>query len=580
MRENYLRSWRKSLMLSAMLLTAFTVSAYEVKVEAEDAFDYYHSGSNVKVETPTLPTSASGGSCVANMASGNAIAFELADVPADGTYDFTIVYFGIDPNRKAYLKVNKQMKSYVQFSEKSADDSWLGTKGDPATVTVQIYLKKGINRVEIGAYGGYAANLDYFTVSDSELSIPEPGDETFCLKWDYTDEAYVSVKGVSREEVLKAIDNVEKTSMKVNADELEIIVKIVDKVSPLICATGALITPGADNTGDITDWGVSVSFDNGATWASTGMTFSAAEAGGVYRATLNTLAETGANMFKLTASGDGVIDIAEFQLFGVPTGADAATAKATGYPKDYTEPNPADGILIWTSSVTGIKNEGIENLFDDNWGTKFCQTGTKVMSIELNTAPHISELLDLKSFTMTSGYGNFERIPTEIVLFGREVDENGNPKEWEVVNSYIFKPLPDARYTCYRFPIEIPAGKAYWDFKFEVKAINGGDAVQFVQLQFLNAEQTPELFPTDPEDPGVGIAQNTSDKNDVLISGKEGAILISTQEAQEYKIYTTAGDLIKQGRISGISEIPMPAGLYIVVVNGQNKTQAGKALVK
>lgn len=579
MRENYLKQWRKGLMLSGMLLTAFTASAYEMKVEAEDAFDFYHSGSNVKVETPILPTSASEGSYVGNMASGNAIAFELTDVPADGTYDFTIVYFGIDTNRKAYLKVNKQVKSYIQFSEKSADDSWAGTKGDPATLTVQLYLKKGTNRIEIGAYGGYAANLDYFTISESALSIPEPADETFCLKWDYTDEAYVRVQGVSHEEVLKAIDNVETTSMQVNADNLEIIVEIVDKVSPLICATGALITPGANNTGDITSWGVSVSFDNGATWTSTGMTFLAAEAGGVYRATLNTLAETGANMFKLTASGDGVIDIAEFQLFGVPTGADAATAKTTGYPKDYTERIPGDGVLNWTSSVAGIKNEGVENLFDDNWGTKFCQTGAKAMSLEFMTAASEANPIDLKSFTMTTGYGNFERIPTEIVLSGREYDESGNQKEWEVINSYTFKPLPNARYTCYRFPITILEGKAYWDFKFEIKAVNGGDAIQFVQLQFLNTEQTPELYPIDPEDPS-GIAQNASDKNDVVICGKEGAISVSTQGTHDYKIYTTAGDLVKQGTVSDTAEIPMSAGLYIVVINGHNGTQAGKALVK
>ena len=384
------------------MFTAFSTFAYEVKVEAEDAFDFYHSGTAVKVDTPTEETTASGGSVVANMASNNAIAFELTDVPADGTYDLSIVYFGTDTNRKCYIKVNKQKKSIVQFSEKSEDTSWNGTKGNPATIVTQVYLKAGTNRIEVGAYGGYAANLDYFTATESELSIPEPKDETFCLEWDYTDEAAVTIDGVSKEEVYKAIDNNENTSLKVNADDLEMIIKIVDTASPNIAVTGALVTPGDENTGDVTSWSVQASYDDGATWESTGIGFVAAENGSVYRATLNALAATGTNLFKLVASGEGVIDIKEFQLFGVPTGKDADTAKSSGYPKDYTAVVPEEGALIWTSSVSGIKNEEVKNLFDDNWATKFCQTGTKTMSLEFTTAESYSEPLDIKSFTMTT----------------------------------------------------------------------------------------------------------------------------------------------------------------------------------
>ena len=149
MKKNYLDFWKKGLTLDGMLMfTAFSTFAYEVKVEAEDAFDFYHSGTAVKVDTPTEETTASGGSVVANMASNNAIAFELTDVPADGTYDLSIVYFGTDTNRKCYIKVNKQKKSIVQFSEKSEDTSWNGTKGNPATIVTQVYLKAGTNRIK------------------------------------------------------------------------------------------------------------------------------------------------------------------------------------------------------------------------------------------------------------------------------------------------------------------------------------------------------------------------------------------------------------------------------------------------
>ena len=134
------------------------------------------------------------------------------------------------------------------------------------------------------------------------------------MEWDYTDEAVVTIDGVSKEEVYKAIDNNENTSLKVNADNFGMIIKIVDTASPNIAITGDLVTPGDENTGDVTSWSVQASYDDGATWESTGIGFVAAENGSVYRATLNALAATGTNLFKLVASGEGVIDIKEFQL--------------------------------------------------------------------------------------------------------------------------------------------------------------------------------------------------------------------------------------------------------------------------
>lgn len=578
MKKNYLGLWTKGMALSGMLmLTSFSAFAYEVKVEAEDAFDFYHSGTNVKVDTPEAETTASGGSVVANMASNNTIAFELTDVPADGTYDLSIVYFGTDTNRKCYVKVNKQVKSIVQFSEKSEDTSWNGTKGNPATIVTQVYLKAGTNRIEVGAYGGYAANLDYFTIKESETSIPEPKDETFCLGWDYTDEAEVTIDGVDREEMLKAIDNNENTSLKVNADELEMIIKIVDTASPNIVVTGALVTPGDENTGDVSSWSVQASFDDGATWESTGIGFVAAENGNVYRATLNTLAATGTNLFKFVASGEGVIDIKEFQLFGVPTGKEADTAKGSGYPKDYTEAVPGEGALMWTSSVSGIKNEEAKNLFDDNWGTKFCQTGTKTMSLEFTTAESFSEPLDIKSFTMTTGYGNFERIPTEFTLFGRQYDDNGNPLAWEQINKYSFAPLPSARYTCYRFYVDIAEGKQYWDFKLDITAINGGNDIQFVQLQFLNSEQTPAKYPGGPS---VGINAPVANSNHTTVFAKEEVIAISAQERTSYKVYTTTGTMVAQGIVSSSVDVPVQAGLYVVVTTNNSGNQTNKVLIR
>ena len=46
----------------------------------------------------------------------------------------------------------------------------------------------------------------------------------------------------------------------------------------------------------------------------------------------------------------------------------------------------------------------------------------------------IFRTFDIKSFTMTTGYGNFERIPTEFALYGRQYDDNGNPPAWEQIN--------------------------------------------------------------------------------------------------------------------------------------------------
>ena len=200
------------------------------------------------------------------------------------------------------------------------------------------------------------------------------------------------------------------------------------------------------------------------------------------------------------------------------------------------------------------------------------------MSLEFTTAESYSEPLDIKSFTMTTGYGNFERIPTEFTLYGRQYDDNGNPLAWEQINKYSFAPLPSARYTCYRFYVDIAEGKQYWDFKLDITAINGGGDIQFVQLQFLNSEQTPERFPN--SGPGVGITTPVANENNTVVSAQDGAIAISAQETTVYKVYTTTGTMVAQGTAATFANVPVQAGLYVVVTTNDSGSQTNKVLIR
>ncbi len=593
MKKNYLNSGKRMLLACGFLCLAMGASAqYELKLEAENSQEQV----GVKVKDCTtkidaqgnpIASTASGGLIIEDMGSGEYIAWTINDVPADGTYDFTIAYYGTDTNRKCYIKVNKQVKSIVQFTEKSEDINWDGTSGACGFLTTQIYLKKGTNRIELGGYSGYGPNIDYATIETSDATIVEPEDETYCFKWDYTDESVVTAAGYANSEVMKAIDNNEKTSFVANADQVEFIINTPD---PKIMATGFLVTPGPQNTIEPSNWKVSVSYDSGVTWKIIGtMILTKYENGSVYKAQVSPEDETklGSNLFKLTATGDGVIDIAEFQLFGTPapTTLDGFTNKTPAFLTDWTEGpvNKKASItsftgtyLSWTSSVGGWSDsECVSYLFDDTWATKFCQTGSKTLTLEFDATENVFEPYNIASYTFCTGYSNLDRTPKDFKLYAREWSDAG-PGAWEEISSvtgfYSF-----SRYTNYRFYTNIPEGKQYWDYKFEVTAVNGASDIQLAEFQLLNAEQTPKNYVKE----GTSTSINSPVKdNGAMIYGEKGAVYIKSTGVTDYTIYNMTGVMIKKGTISTSDYIIIPSGVYIVVVNSANGTQTGKVLVK
>jgi len=145
--------------------------------EAENVVD----SSYVSVNTSTF---YSGGKAVSVLAAHDGyLAYEVT-APTAGTYDMAIDYVTMQ-DRAIYVKVNEQIPTVVDSLEFTGN--WDGSDGKDEndevipgirTVTIQIYLKAGVNVIRMGAFDladmGFSPNIDKFTISASAITIAEP----------------------------------------------------------------------------------------------------------------------------------------------------------------------------------------------------------------------------------------------------------------------------------------------------------------------------------------------------------------------------------------------------------------------
>lgn len=145
--------------------------------EAENVVD----SSYVSVNTSTF---YSGGKAISMLAAHDGYVSYEVTVPSAGTYDMAIDYVTMQ-DRAIYVKVNDQIPTIVDSLELTG--SWDGSDGKDEndltipgirTVTIQIYLKAGVNTIRIGAFDladmGFSPNIDKFTISASAITIVEP----------------------------------------------------------------------------------------------------------------------------------------------------------------------------------------------------------------------------------------------------------------------------------------------------------------------------------------------------------------------------------------------------------------------
>ena len=64
------------------------------------------------------------------------------------------------------------------------------------------------------------------------------------------------------------------------------------------------------------------------------------------------------------------------------------------------------------------------------------------------------------------------------------------------------------------------------------------------------------------------------------MSAQDGAITISAQETTVYKVYTTTGTMVAQGTVATSGNVPVQAGLYVVVTTNDSGSQTNKVLIR
>ncbi len=468
--------------------------------------------------------------------------FNNITVAESGTYDLSIYYATMD-TRSSYVKVNYQKSQIVEFNDHS--NNWGdGSNSDnqPAVrmKTVQIYLVAGVNKLTIGASSTHSANLDKISIVKSGLNIVQPVNETVSAVFDYTDNSSETLEqNVTNTDNLRNLfDNDEFTLYSVpgvTSTQITVMTKYP------IALNGYSIANAPENPASMDNWVVEYSIDGSTNW--TVFTPTTVTNNANIRIGRKDNRNTPAQYYRLTATGNTNIAIAEWQLHGVPYLNTTAQ-----FPEDLTT-----NVASLTASNPGIVeiwNEVYQNTIDNSFSNKYTTNGTNVFWLEYA----LQDAKIVKSYSLSVPFSDVERNPRTWTLSGYENDA------WVELDSR----------TNIKFAVQgstllfnIAQPKICTKYKLNVTANNGsGSNAQLLEWQLF------ENF----IDITTGIADKQLDtESNLIISTETGRILINSLNNNNapVHIYNVAGQKTYSGICKqGQNEIVVSRGLYIVNVGG------------
>ncbi|MFV0467579.1 MAG: T9SS type A sorting domain-containing protein [Dysgonomonas sp.] len=302
-------------------------------------------------------------------------------VAEEGTYDLAMFYTTMN-ERSLTVKVNKQVATTVAFKDKT--DSWgdqPGTATKPAVFrkTIQIYLKAGVNVIQLGSAGDWAPNIDKFEIQKAGVSITEPELEYAAYVSDFTDKiSAVTEQNVTTSENLKKLfDNKETSVYTVNGvNSTQIAVKLA---YPILLTYYSLYSTEAGSV-DVATWTVESSADS-LTWTAVPLSGTVTDNGGfkTFKTTLTNASTTAARYFRLTATGSGKVEIGEWQLHGLPY-----VSASQPFPDDLIN----KGTTGTLAAKTGYSGEDYPNAIDKTLTKKYTLVNDKALYLQykFNTA--------------------------------------------------------------------------------------------------------------------------------------------------------------------------------------------------
>lgn len=493
----------------------------------------------------------SGGAGVKDLSSDNNSYIQFNNLPiiTSGTYDVSIFYTSGE-NRSLFIKAGNKIRTIVTTNKNT--DSWEGNSQSdidagkkPGTnkLTTAVYLEAGDN-LRIGAYNGWAPNLDKIEILKSAETLSNPGIETTKLAsvFDYTDIA--TLTGASNLSTLN--DNNEQTVYTASGQTS---VQIKAELPYPIILTGYAIASTDQSIMD--NWTVEYSSD-GVTWNSLGTLDKTSKTDNFricQTSILHSNIEKAAKFYRLTATGATNVEIAEWQLFGSPY-----ISAEKNFPDHL--PDLQAGTLTASAAGWGSNGEeGFAKVFDKLLSTRYTITGSK-------------------AFWLAYDMGTTSATVTRYSLSARDGSSDRNPKNWTLQGSNDGSTWTELdKRSEMTFPVRgatlilnVANPGAYSLYKLDVTNNAGSSDSQLMQWQLFADSNNP-----------TSISESVVKNNNMKIFGGQKTLSIVSDKATNYSIYNMVGQQLFSGNCkAGQTDISIPEGIYVVKI----ANMVAKVLVK
>lgn len=521
---------------------------FPILLEAESARLY--GDLKVKPTDGSNKEGISGGKYIGDfhLSANSYLQFLDVEIPEEGTYELKV--FSMGSGRALAIKVNQYEKTVLTTGQSPNWDD-----APTAMVSTLIYMDKGKNKITLSTHNDNGPNLDKLEIHQTEQSIPKPNVEKLSFISDHTDEAQISAQHPN--ETLSALtDNNEYTIYRaegITSTQITVTCK-----HPILM-TGYLLSAGISSQEDCTQWILEYSKD-GNSWTVVTPNKSTDLSGAwlfEVNRNYNDAPQYNAQYYRLTAKGNKDIEIAEWQLFGVPY---LENPEDKTFPEDITEGlDIRSRASAYPEGASGDDwSEKFYNLFNRKLNNKYYMSETKQYYVEIE----LDKTYQLTSYTLTSADEFPDRDPKRWTLSGYNEDLG-----WVELDRHTEFTFP-CRYANMRFDIDNSLG--YSKFLLDVEDNNGSKDSQLLKWQLFGKEYT-----------GSGV--NDQIGNTYSVYSADGQIIITRNEdiSSTYNIYDLSGILISEGNLSGTAQnIFLKKGIYVVRIEDGKNCFTTKAFVK
>ena len=536
----------KKLLLITALSTFFAAGAQETPISVIEA----ESASLTPPVKVKRVNGYSGNAYVGDFDKGSVIRLNHVTVEKEGTYEFRVYYTSM-----FMRSVNVSVNNYpaVNLPMTRTTEDW--NRPPVAMMLTYIWLDEGDNTILVTPPDAGGPNIDCFKIYESDEKIDRPEVKLMSYESDCTDVAAISAQ-YDNETLAYATDNDEYTIYKAPSVSSA---TVTAQCEYPVLVTGYLLSAGVNSTADVTKWTVESSAD-GTEWTrlnpSKTTDLSGAYIFEVKRESANA-ANDRARYYRLTATRETDVEVAEWQLFGSPW---LDNEDGRNFPADITEGvDLTQNASAWPEGNAGDGwSEQFYNLFDRKLTSKYCMADTKAYTVEIA----LPKAYTLDYYTLTSV----------------DVDADRNPKKW-TLNGYNDEQgwIELDRRTDYSFPcgyatmrFNINSEAAFTNFLLDVEDNCGSAYSQLLKWQLFGEESTQ------------GALDKVMNEACIISSG-HGNVTIACGAAEPvaYSIVAVSGTVMGKGSVSASeTTVDLPAGLYIVTVNGNSISHTAKVVVK